>query len=127
MHTGPAVHREGDWFGATVNVAARVAGLARAGEVLLSGATLTAAESDLHGVVFDARGVERLRHVAEPIDVYAVRLEGPRLIVDPVCHMALDPERAAAVRERAGTEHYFCSNASAETFECDPQRHLRTS
>ena len=28
MHSGPAGEREGDWFGATINVAARVAALA---------------------------------------------------------------------------------------------------
>jgi class 3 adenylate cyclase len=27
MHTGPAVERAGDWFGATVNLAARVSPL----------------------------------------------------------------------------------------------------
>ena len=31
MHTGPAVERNGDWFGATVNVAARVSGIAAGG------------------------------------------------------------------------------------------------
>jgi len=39
MHTGPAVEREGDWFGATVNLAARVAGAAGGDEVLVTGAT----------------------------------------------------------------------------------------
>jgi len=38
MHHGPAIEREGDWFGATVNVAARVAGLAGGGEVLVTSA-----------------------------------------------------------------------------------------
>jgi adenylate cyclase len=39
LHHGPAVEREGDYFGATVNVAARVSGLASSGDVLLTGDT----------------------------------------------------------------------------------------
>ena len=36
VHSGSAVQRDGDWYGATVNVAARVADAAGAGEILLS-------------------------------------------------------------------------------------------
>ena len=43
MHTGPAVEREGDWFGTTVNLAARVSAAASGGEALLTAATRTAA------------------------------------------------------------------------------------
>src|SRR5438128_411498 len=43
MHSGPAAERGGDWFGTTVNVAARVSGVAGGGEVLLTEATRDAA------------------------------------------------------------------------------------
>jgi class 3 adenylate cyclase len=43
MHTGPAVERDGDWFGATVNLAARVSAAAAGGETLLTETTRTAA------------------------------------------------------------------------------------
>ena len=36
IDTGPAVIRDGDWYGTTVNTAARVVDAARAGEVLLT-------------------------------------------------------------------------------------------
>jgi adenylate cyclase len=39
LHHGPAVQRDNDWFGATVNVAARVAGMAEAGEVVTTAET----------------------------------------------------------------------------------------
>ena len=124
MHTGPALQRDGDWFGATVNIAARVAELARAGEVLLSGTTREAAEAELHGIVLDFRGRERLRHVAQPVELYAVRLQAVGLAVDPVCHMAVEPARAAAVREHAGAWLYFCSDECAVAFDQEPQRYL---
>jgi adenylate cyclase len=39
LHHGPALKRDGDYFGASVNLAARVAALASAGEVVLTGET----------------------------------------------------------------------------------------
>ena len=42
---GPATMRGGDWFGATVNLAARVCHAARSGELLLTDSTVSAARS----------------------------------------------------------------------------------
>ena len=39
LHHGTAVERDGDYFGATVNLAARVSSLAAGGEVLMTGQT----------------------------------------------------------------------------------------
>ena len=39
MDHGPAVERDGDYFGAAVNLAARVSGVASGGEVLLTAST----------------------------------------------------------------------------------------
>jgi adenylate cyclase len=43
IHAGPVVFQEGDYFGRTVNVAARIADYARAGEVLVSQEVVDAA------------------------------------------------------------------------------------
>jgi len=43
MHTGPAVHRAGDWYGTTVNLASRLCTAASGGEVLVSASTALAA------------------------------------------------------------------------------------
>ena len=43
IHSGAAIERDGDWFEATVNLAARVAAQAAGGEVLLTEATRHAA------------------------------------------------------------------------------------
>src|SRR5262245_14835244 len=43
MNTGPAIERDGDWFGNTVNLAARVSAEASGREVLLTDATRDAA------------------------------------------------------------------------------------
>jgi adenylate cyclase len=72
MHTGCAVERAGDWFGTTVNVAARVAGAARAGEALVTRDTRAAAGA-VASVALRDRGRVALKHVAGKPRVYSVR------------------------------------------------------
>jgi len=74
IHTGPAVGREGDWYGRTVNIAARLCTVAPGGEVLVSEATRTAA-GDLHGVAYGDRELHWLRNVSEPIATYLVTMQ----------------------------------------------------
>lgn len=69
VHSGPAVQRDGDWYGATVNVAARVADAAGAGEILLS---LTTRDRIARaGVTIDDRGARRFKNVAAPLALFA--------------------------------------------------------
>jgi adenylate cyclase len=70
LHTGPAVGRGGDWWGATVNVAARVAAVAGPGQVLLTEATrLSAGQTD--SVRLRELGPLRLKNITLPVQVYA--------------------------------------------------------
>jgi class 3 adenylate cyclase len=70
LHTGPAVAREADWFGATVNVASRVADAAAAGEVLFTDATRLAA-ADVEGLEFSYWDLARFKDVRQPVDLWA--------------------------------------------------------
>ncbi len=67
MHTGPAVERDGDWFGTTVNVAARVSALAGGGDVLLTDATRTAT-GELVDVDLRERGRQSLKNTRRAAD-----------------------------------------------------------
>jgi adenylate cyclase len=69
VHSGPAVQRQGDWYGATVNIAARVADAAGAGEVLLS---LTTRERIARaGVTIAERGARSFKNVTAPLALFA--------------------------------------------------------
>jgi adenylate cyclase len=72
IHSGPAVGRDGDWYGRTVNVAARLCTVAPGGEVLVSEATRGAA-GRLPKVDFGERRLHWLRNVTEPIGTYSAR------------------------------------------------------
>ena len=122
MHCGQAVERDGDWFGATVNLAARVAQLASSGEVLLTEPTRHAA-GDIPDVLFEHHGEHRLRNVREPVRVVRAVCddERPQLVIDPVCRIALAPAEAAQRVRYEGIDYCFCSAACLETFRADPR------
>jgi adenylate cyclase len=126
-HTGPAVHRAGDWFGAAVNLAARVAAAAVRGEVLMTEATRAAAGSALSVYELESRGSRRFKNVAEPVALYALTLasqpEVADLPIDPVCRMAVDPNRSAERRMYERIEFLFCSRECAEVFDRHPERY----
>ena len=129
MHTGPAVEREGDWFGATVNLAARVSAAAAGGEALLT-ATSDAA-GQLAGMELRERGRWTFRNVTEPVQVYAAVRHGARsaagLPIDPVCRMAVDPWHSAGRLTHEGVEYCFCSLGCAGAFAQDPTRYTTSA
>ncbi|MGE5483738.1 MAG: YHS domain-containing protein [Ignavibacteriales bacterium] len=42
---------------------------------------------------------------------------------DPVCHMEVDPDKAAGEAEHQGKKYYFCSPRCRETFEREPAKY----
>ncbi|MGZ4278672.1 MAG: adenylate/guanylate cyclase domain-containing protein [Solirubrobacteraceae bacterium] len=125
LHHGVAVERAGDHFGAAVNLAARVSALATGGEVLLTGSTAALAPA-IEGVFYEPRGRQELRNVREPVELFAAVRQGRGtpgpLTVDPVCHMAVDPDRAAGRLMFDGAAFFFCSLSCAGAFARHPER-----
>jgi adenylate cyclase len=122
---GSAVERSGDYFGTTINVAARVSALAAGGEVLVTG-QMAALAPDLEGVLYESRGRQALRNVAEPVEIFSVvRLDetADHLAIDPVCQMAVDPDRAVGRLQLNETAYYFCSLNCAAAFAQHPERY----
>jgi adenylate cyclase len=126
MHTGPAAERNGDWFGTTVNIAARVTGVAAGGEVLLTDATRDALRNEGR-FNFREKGRADLRNVSEPVMLFAALRRGlvtnQDLPVDPVCRMAVDPENAAGSLRYRGTAYVFCSLNCVGRFAVAPERY----
>jgi adenylate cyclase len=122
MHHGPAIERGGDWFGATVNLAARVAAIAAGGEVLLTAAVRDGA-GELEGVVFETRGEQRIRNVAAPVSLFAAVSDdrsSEERHLDPVCRMLVADGREAGSFRHRDTLYRFCSLECAQRFLRDP-------
>jgi adenylate cyclase len=71
LHAGPVLFQEGDYFGRTVNIAARIADYARPGEVLVSREVVNATESA--PVAYEAIGPVELKGIPTPIALYSAR------------------------------------------------------
>ena len=125
LHHGPAIERDGDYFGTAVNLAARVSAAATGGEVLLTAQTAALA-SGLDDVSHEARGCQVLRNVRDPVELVAAvrhgRTSEHRLAIDPVCRMAVDPGHAAGRLTIDDTAYFFCSLACAGAFARRPER-----
>jgi adenylate cyclase len=74
IHAGPVVFQEGDYFGRTVNLAARIADYARPGEVLVSQEVVDAA--DAAPVSFVEVGPVELKGVPGTLQLYTARRPG---------------------------------------------------
>jgi adenylate cyclase len=76
VNAGRVIFREGDYFGRTVNVAARIADYARPGEVLVSDEVKERWSGD--GVKFEAIGPVTLKGLKDEITLYAVARASPK-------------------------------------------------
>jgi class 3 adenylate cyclase len=72
LHAGDVIRDQDDVHGGAVNLAARVAALAGAGETLVT-ETLRGVARTSAGVPFDERGVHALKGIEEPQRLFAVR------------------------------------------------------
>ena len=77
LHAGPVLFQQGDYFGQTVNLSARIADYARAGEVLVSREAAEASRDEQ--VVFRDMGPVELKGVSGAVQLLrAVRRAGVR-------------------------------------------------
>jgi len=97
VHWGQVLYREGDYLGANVNVAARLAAEAQRHQVLVTVAVRTEA-GRLPDLEFVSLGKRRLKGVADEMELFEARRSvettaGQRPI-DPVCGMELGQPRS---------------------------------
>jgi adenylate cyclase len=124
-HHGSAVLVERDYYGAAVNLAARVAGQAQGGQLLVTAHVAMAANQ--LGAIITHVGSISLRNVSETIDVYDVRVSDPdqTAVTDPVCQMRVPTTGdAAIVLDWSGRRFHFCGLPCVARFAANPDRYL---
>jgi class 3 adenylate cyclase len=127
LNCGPAVERSGDYFGAAVNLAARVAAYARSDQILC---TEIVAESirGLDIAVIHSVGIASLKNVAQPVELFEIedlQRHATHHEIDPVCRMKLDPDTAPARLPFEERMYYFCSFACAQKFASTPAAYVK--
>jgi class 3 adenylate cyclase/YHS domain-containing protein len=127
LHHGPAIERDGDVFGAAVNLAARVAAEAYAGEVIATVDVADAARE--RGIPVVEIGPVKLKNVSDATALSSIGFMVAAIdsAIDPVCQAVVD-RRAAAGQLRYGqTVFWFCSLTCAAAFASNPGWHVSTA
>lgn len=123
IHSGPVLHRWGEYVGHTVNVASRVAGMAMPDTILVTEPVAAAARNE--GIVVEPIGVRRARGLEEPIPLFRVASEVPsKKQRDPVCGMMVEPPGVGRI-VHDGEEFYFCSHDCLRRFLDAPAEFAR--
>jgi adenylate cyclase len=122
LNHGPCIHRAGDIFGSTVNIAARMAALAHPGQLL---ATRPIADAAIeHGIQVRSLGKVALRSVADEVSLFEIEMASSAdpTWIDPVCkmHAPFAPYRRA---ESEGP--WFCSPRCEEAYRKSPRTYAR--
>lgn len=126
VNCGRIVERERQFFGAPINLTARVAAHAEGGQVLCTEPIARAVRATAE---FEARaiGERRFRNVARSVPVFELtRLStaARNSVIDPVCRMQVEIARAVATIAHAGTTYHFCSLKCAGDFAKAPQLYV---
>lgn len=128
LHTGSAVERSGDYFGATVNLAARITAYARSDQILCTEAIAESIRS-LDLAIIHSAGMVSFKNVAQPVALFELEdAQRHRLHheIDPVCRMGLDPETAPAQLPFRDRLYYFCSFACGQKFAQAPENYVKS-
>ena len=72
VHGGPAQSRDGDYFGTTLNRAARIMDMGNGGQIVVSDETRTAVALASAAVEFRELGLHRVKGVSRPLRVHQV-------------------------------------------------------
>nr|WP_082274548.1 YHS domain-containing protein [Mycobacterium kansasii] len=128
-HHGTVLYREGDYVGATINLAARVASASAAGQFLITQDLRPAAEECADADI-TALPPRRLKGIAESVRLIEIRPRGPENShrdTDPVCGMRLHPYDVATRSTWQGRTFVFCSQTCADAFDDAPGRFVATA
>ena len=121
-HHGTAITEDGDYVGAAVNLASRVAGVARGGQIVATTDVAVAARAESRVVTY--LGPTALRNITGSIDLWEIHVLATDLpsVFDPVCSMRVPTEGPDVVSLAwEGRRAWFCGLACAGRFAAAPQ------
>jgi class 3 adenylate cyclase len=121
LNLGRVLEQDGQFFGAALNLAARVAEYARPGQILCT-EPVAARVTALGRFTCQPLGPVRFKNVAGTVTVFELADAPPRRAnaIDPVCRMQVDEATAPARLPWAGRTWHFCSFECASAFAGRP-------
>ena len=127
IHAGYVLEQDGKYFGSAINVAARTAAYARAGQILCTGVVVEFID-DKVTIRYRPLGEANFKNVVEPVSLFEIESESftqPSSLIDPVCHMRVKPDSAHGRLNYQGRNYFFCSFECAKTFANRPEHYTK--
>lgn len=129
LNTGLVLEHDGKYLGGVLNVTARVAAHAAAGQILCTEPVVRQAER-VPEVEYREIGHVRFRNIADPVRVFEIMTgqpSGEQSVVDPVCRMRVEPATAPARLPYGDAMYWFCSLACARLFAARPEPYVESA
>jgi class 3 adenylate cyclase/DNA-binding transcriptional MerR regulator len=121
--SGSVLYREGDYVGAIVNLASRLAGEAERHQVIITPEVRKEA-AGLPDVEFAPVGKRRLKGLTGEFELFEARAAGSTPVeraIDPVCGMELGVTEVAVSLTLDGVVYSFCSEDCLRKFVVSPE------
>jgi adenylate cyclase len=119
IHFGTVFIDNGDLFGSTINITARIMNLASRGQILCSKQFVAEIPDPS---LFKEIGYHKLKNVREEIEIFKLMPSSlsNALNIDPVCHMHVDVKKAKHTYTLHGATYHFCSGECKALFQKNP-------
>lgn len=127
LHVGPALMEAGDFFGAAVNLTARVMQAGKPGQATTTEHVAAIATENRLARAEPLQTV-RLKNVPHLVALYALHFgaysETQLSHIDPVCKMRLESGVDAELQKYGEVDFHFCSRECADKFRAAPEAYL---
>ncbi len=122
LHYG-SVFIEGDnFFGSTINIAARIMNIAQRGQILCSQNFLNEVKEVAQTICI---GKHKLKNVPGDVELFLITEKSKTdVFIDPVCHMQIDCSKSDLALNYNNIDYHFCSTHCRDRFEADPKEFI---
>ena len=115
LHFGKILKRNNDYFGTTINLAARIAAKANPGSIWCSSEYINALINN-SDFAFRSKGKHSFKNISDEIDVHELIIDNPKSFhIDPVCRMLIN-EGKNAIPHPADETLFFCSQYCLDVY-----------
>ncbi len=112
LHYGNLIKKDGDYYGTTINTAARITSVAEKGKILCS-VDFKNQLPENHPFIVVNKGKQKFKNLLNPVELFemscCIEYMTRKYVIDPVCHMLIKTPDTAKQLEHKDEQHYFCS------------------